>query len=210
VTQTRAQRSEVKNQGFAKLASYNYSTQPGGMRERLKRAVLKTAVPETVPGVRIPLPPPASLSRRGISLHYCKNRRKLPQFRRSCLQTAPEKVSRRSPWASFLALFSGGRTHSPVSATPSGECNAITGRWYGESVLTSSAFGNLFGLCEFRQEISTFLLRHYLARRIRYFSTEPSPPEAAVARAVGKVPWGVIPRSMACMLRCCPLASVLK
>jgi hypothetical protein len=32
----------VKNQGFAKLASYNYSTQPGGMRERLKRAVLKT------------------------------------------------------------------------------------------------------------------------------------------------------------------------
>jgi hypothetical protein len=30
------------------------------MRERLKRAVLKTAVPETVPGVRIPLPPPLS------------------------------------------------------------------------------------------------------------------------------------------------------
>ena len=30
----------------------------GGMRERLKRAVLKTAVRETVPGVRIPLPPP--------------------------------------------------------------------------------------------------------------------------------------------------------
>src|SRR5579863_10018880 len=28
------------------------------MRERLKRAVLKTAVRETVPGVRIPLPPP--------------------------------------------------------------------------------------------------------------------------------------------------------
>jgi hypothetical protein len=30
------------------------------MRERLKRAVLKTAVRETVPGVRIPLPPPLS------------------------------------------------------------------------------------------------------------------------------------------------------
>ena len=34
----------------------------GGMREWLKRAVLKTAVPERVPGVRIPLPPPYSLS----------------------------------------------------------------------------------------------------------------------------------------------------
>jgi hypothetical protein len=30
----------------------------GGMRERLKRVVLKTTVRETVPGVRIPLPPP--------------------------------------------------------------------------------------------------------------------------------------------------------
>ncbi len=34
------------------------------MRERLKRAVLKTAVRETVPGVRIPLPPPDSLNCR--------------------------------------------------------------------------------------------------------------------------------------------------
>ena len=33
----------------------------GGMREWLKRAVLKTAVRETVPGVRIPLPPPLPL-----------------------------------------------------------------------------------------------------------------------------------------------------
>jgi hypothetical protein len=31
------------------------------MREWLKRAVLKTAVPERVPGVRIPLPPPLTL-----------------------------------------------------------------------------------------------------------------------------------------------------
>src|SRR4051794_33994327 len=31
------------------------------MCERLKQAVLKTAVRETVPGVRIPLPPPSSL-----------------------------------------------------------------------------------------------------------------------------------------------------
>jgi hypothetical protein len=33
----------------------------GGMCERLKQAVLKTAVPERAPGVRIPLPPPNSL-----------------------------------------------------------------------------------------------------------------------------------------------------
>jgi hypothetical protein len=31
------------------------------MRERLKRVVLKTTVRETVPGVRIPLPPPENL-----------------------------------------------------------------------------------------------------------------------------------------------------
>ena len=30
----------------------------GGMCERLKQAVLKTAIPERVSGVRIPLPPP--------------------------------------------------------------------------------------------------------------------------------------------------------
>jgi hypothetical protein len=38
----------------------------GGMRERLKRVVLKTTVRETVPGVRIPLPPPRSLDYREI------------------------------------------------------------------------------------------------------------------------------------------------
>ncbi len=32
----------------------------GGMCEWLKQAVLKTAVRETVPGVRIPLPPPSN------------------------------------------------------------------------------------------------------------------------------------------------------
>jgi hypothetical protein len=32
----------------------------GGMCERLKQAVLKTAIRETVSGVRIPLPPPSS------------------------------------------------------------------------------------------------------------------------------------------------------
>src|ERR1051326_3781786 len=34
----------------------------GGMCERLKQAVLKTAIPERVSGVRIPLPPPEVFS----------------------------------------------------------------------------------------------------------------------------------------------------
>ncbi len=39
-----------------------YLTQDGEMAEWFKAAVLKTAVPETVPGVRIPLPPPMQKS----------------------------------------------------------------------------------------------------------------------------------------------------
>src|SRR5438309_11002221 len=41
--------------------SHTVKIECGGMCERLKQAVLKTAVPERVPGVRIPLPPPQSL-----------------------------------------------------------------------------------------------------------------------------------------------------
>src|SRR6266699_3381422 len=52
---------------ICKYNNFNRITANGGMREWLKRAVLKTAVPETVPGVRIPLPPPASLKRRESS-----------------------------------------------------------------------------------------------------------------------------------------------
>ena len=87
--------------------------------------------------VRIPISPPHSLGCGGIGLHYCKNRSKSPQSCRSCSQTALEKVSRRTPKASFLALFSGGHTHSPVSLTPSGECNAFASRGCGESAMTS-------------------------------------------------------------------------
>src|SRR5581483_6025830 len=47
------------------------------MRERSKRAVLKTAVPGRVPGVRIPLPPPASLTSRGNPAAFCRRSRKL-------------------------------------------------------------------------------------------------------------------------------------
>ena len=42
----------------------------GGMCEWLKQAVLKTAVRETVPGVRIPLPPPL----HGFSRRHCEKR----------------------------------------------------------------------------------------------------------------------------------------
>ena len=37
-----------------------------------------------------------------------------------------EKISRFAPQASFGAFFSEGLIGSPVSKTPSGECNAIT------------------------------------------------------------------------------------
>src|SRR5450755_3171813 len=72
--------------------------------------------PKVVTRVRIPPSPPHSLSSREISLHYCNNRSKSPQFRKSCSKTGPEKVSRRTLRRDFLAFLSGRRTHSPVSA----------------------------------------------------------------------------------------------
>ena len=48
------------------------------MCEWLKQAVLKTAVRETVPGVRIPLPPPRSLSCRESLPPFPRNTRKMP------------------------------------------------------------------------------------------------------------------------------------
>jgi hypothetical protein len=74
------------------------------------------------------LSPPHSLDCREIRLPCSENRAKSPQFLNFCSQTGPEKVSRFTPLASFHALFSGGQTRSPVSTTPSGECNAITNR----------------------------------------------------------------------------------
>jgi hypothetical protein len=46
----------------ARLTSYDWKhcCSRGGMCERLKQAVLKTALPERVTGVRIPLPPPST------------------------------------------------------------------------------------------------------------------------------------------------------
>jgi hypothetical protein len=52
----------------------------------------------------------------------------MPQFRDSRSETGLEKESRSTPKVGFAAIFSEGRTGCPVSATPIGECNAITNR----------------------------------------------------------------------------------
>ena len=64
-----------RSDGGALLNYRKYSR--GGMREWLKRAVLKTAVRETVPGVRIPVPPPSSLA-FAVYAPFCNGRRKSP------------------------------------------------------------------------------------------------------------------------------------
>src|ERR1019366_8580040 len=87
---------------------------------------------------RLPAPP-HSLKCREIRLDCSGNCRKWAQFRNSCSQHGPEKVSCSMLQASFAAIFSGGHPSSPVSKTPSGECNAITNRRYSESSLTLSA-----------------------------------------------------------------------
>jgi hypothetical protein len=50
------------------------------MRERLKRVVLKTTVPERVPGVRIPLPPPCTLDCRESLAYFVTNYAKDARF----------------------------------------------------------------------------------------------------------------------------------
>src|SRR5450759_1722650 len=97
----------------------------GGCSSRSDRLLL---VQKTVPRVRIPLAPPHSLKCREIRLDCSGNCRKWAQFRNSCSQPGPEKVSCSMLQASFAAIFSGGHPSSPVSKTPSGECNAITNR----------------------------------------------------------------------------------
>jgi hypothetical protein len=49
---------QFRNHGFQERQEAESLQQSGGMGERLIPAVLKTVVPERVPGVRIPLPPP--------------------------------------------------------------------------------------------------------------------------------------------------------
>src|ERR1035441_3158953 len=52
------QRKEDPKKRWSYNSEKNEVGSCGGMCERLKQAVLKTAVLERVPGVRIPLPPP--------------------------------------------------------------------------------------------------------------------------------------------------------
>jgi hypothetical protein len=52
----------------------NSRSRRGGMAERSKAAVLKTAVRETGPGVRIPLPPPPSLTLRWLEAEVFRHR----------------------------------------------------------------------------------------------------------------------------------------
>src|SRR5437660_8554367 len=62
------------------------------MRERLKRVVLKTTVRETVPGVRIPLPPPRSLDCREIPSTLARNTRNMPIFAIFARQSGLERT----------------------------------------------------------------------------------------------------------------------
>src|SRR5690349_20195113 len=63
------------------------------MCERLKQAVLKTAIRETVSGVRIPLPPPSPLS--FASSHFAVSRNSTPRKMKTSL-TEPAAVATRS------------------------------------------------------------------------------------------------------------------
>jgi hypothetical protein len=54
--------------------------------------------------------------------------REMARIPRISLADRTGEVSHFTPWASFVALFSEGLIGSPVSKTPSGECNAISNR----------------------------------------------------------------------------------
>jgi hypothetical protein len=90
-----------------------------------------------VPRVRIPPSPPRSLERRETRLQSRKIARNGHNFAsladkpdwRKCATFAPEPTL--GPFSLKSPL------HSPVSKTPSGECNAITKRCCGEGDLTS-------------------------------------------------------------------------
>src|SRR5207249_1267948 len=114
------------------------------MRERLKRVVLKTTVRETVPGVRIPLPPPRSLDCREIPPPLSPKYAKHARFSRYLLdnldrrERAARQRRRQLSW-----FFSGGHMRSPVSGRALGECNTIRSPGFGHSGLTLSALSEL-------------------------------------------------------------------
>jgi hypothetical protein len=83
-----------------------YKVPRGGMCERLKQAVLKTAVPERAPGVRIPLPPPASLRPGEIRASPSLNLVEMAVTSAIFPKTELEKVSCRLQSPSLLRAFS--------------------------------------------------------------------------------------------------------
>ena len=106
------------------------------MCERLKQAVLKTAVRETVPGVRIPLPPPSfifsslrSVVTRRVTQNSCGGGRK----RSSRLAVIDRQATVRFILAYSLALI-------PVTLVPT--LLGMTGRIYSGAAM-------LFGLALF-------------------------------------------------------------
>ena len=95
------------------------------MCEWLKQSVLKTDVRETVPGVRIPLPPPPSLDCSEFQPRFAEEYEKSPDFHDFFLQTGPEKFARSAAEKDSQRIFSDGPTGSPLFAVSSGEWNAI-------------------------------------------------------------------------------------
>src|ERR1700733_6049413 len=91
------------------LLSYSYQSR-GGMCERLKQAVLKTALPERVTGVRIPLPPPS---------------RRSAQPRDSNLSRVERRFQEAGSRLDVSTVLWSRRTSKP---TPSGCCSEGTGR----------------------------------------------------------------------------------
>jgi hypothetical protein len=99
------------------------------MCERLKQAVLKTAVRETVPGVRIPLPPPSSLSCRETLIYWCGKPGSWPGF----AIFASEKMNPYSVAAVRTPFFSAAYLGSAVCKYIPGECFSIASRTQHES-----------------------------------------------------------------------------
>ena len=85
------------------------------MCEWLKQAVLKTAVRETVPGVRIPLPPPYSLLVRENLPQSLEIARISGNISNLVSETGPENVRALCSIRRLPPLFSEGQAGSPVS-----------------------------------------------------------------------------------------------
>ena len=108
------------------------------MCERLKQSVLKTDVRETVPGVRIPLPPPRSPCCVEISPLFCEDRAKSPPIRRFLFsnRTAEKARPRRDVLHSPPFSLVGKAAVRFPKRFLGGEGNAIKDRSCGEGDLT--------------------------------------------------------------------------